>query len=204
MLEAPERDYVPGPVTPRRVSASPNLRLRQDFDDDVYQDVHEDLDEEGGARLTQRRPGLRLSLRGLPRTRAGRIAAGVGALLLAAMCVGVLVEAHSLLMHDERFFIPSTSSIEIEGNTHVTRAELLSVFGAPAAREPAHRHTRDRRAHLFRTNRGARGDLAGPSGLRSPAVATDPKLTHSGQKRSFPKRKEFPDFTQLPPDSAVA
>jgi integrase len=34
--------------------------------------------------------------------------------------------------------------------------------------------------------------------------ATDPKLTHSGQKRSFTKRKEFPDFTQLPPDSAVA
>jgi len=148
VLEAPERDYVPGPVTPRRVSASPNLRLRQDFDDDVYQDVHEDLDEDGGARLTQRRPGLRLSLRGLPRTRAGRIAAGVGALLLAAMCVGVLVEAHSLLMHDERFFIPSTSSIEIEGNTHVTRAELLSVFGEDVERNIFRVSLPERRAEL--------------------------------------------------------
>jgi len=135
-------------VTPRRVSASPNRRLRQDFDDDVYQDVHEDLDEDGGARLTQRRPGLRLSLRGLPRTGAGRIAAGVGALLLAAMCVGVLVEAHSLLMHDERFFIPSTSSIEIEGNTHVTRAELLSVFGEDVERNIFRVSLPERRAEL--------------------------------------------------------
>ena len=39
-----------------------------------------------------------------------------------------------MLLHDERFVIPSSSAIEIEGNAHVTRAQLLSIFGGDVER----------------------------------------------------------------------
>jgi cell division protein FtsQ len=38
------------------------------------------------------------------------------------------------LLHDERFVIASSSSLEFEGNAHVTRAQLLGIFGADVER----------------------------------------------------------------------
>jgi cell division protein FtsQ len=42
--------------------------------------------------------------------------------------------ARDYLLHDERFVIPSSSSIELEGNVHVTRAQLLGIFGGDVER----------------------------------------------------------------------
>ncbi len=45
------------------------------------------------------------------------------------LCFGALWLGRTVLLHNERFYIPSSSSIDFEGNAHVTRTQLLSVFG---------------------------------------------------------------------------
>jgi cell division protein FtsQ len=42
--------------------------------------------------------------------------------------------ARNALMHDDRFVIPSSANIEVQGNEHVTRAQLLSIFGEDVER----------------------------------------------------------------------
>jgi len=79
--------------------------------------------------------GVRLRVRGgLPRTRRGQIAAGVGLLLFILVCSGAFMMARNALMHDDRFAIPSSAYIEVQGNEHVTRAQLLSIFGEDVER----------------------------------------------------------------------
>ncbi len=58
----------------------------------------------------------------------------VGWLCVWGLCAGLYVGARSFLLHDERFVIPSSSSIEFQGNAHVTRAQLLSIFGEDVER----------------------------------------------------------------------
>ncbi len=53
-------------------------------------------------------------------------------------------------MHDERFVIPSSSSIEFQGNAHVTRAQLLSIFGEDVERNIFMVSLPERRAELER------------------------------------------------------
>jgi cell division protein FtsQ len=128
VLEAPERNYAPESVVPRRVTASPNRKLRRDFTEEFADDFDDD------AAAMPRRSGLRFRFRGLPQTMGGRIAAGV----LLALCLGlsgaILILARNVLLRDERFVIQSSSSIEFLGNAHVTRAQLLSIFGEDVER----------------------------------------------------------------------
>jgi cell division protein FtsQ len=58
--------------------------------------------------------------------------------------------ARSFLLHDERFLIPSSSSIEFQGNAHVTRAQLLSIFGEDIERNIFRVSLPERRAELER------------------------------------------------------
>jgi cell division protein FtsQ len=58
--------------------------------------------------------------------------------------------ARSFLLHDERFLIPSSSSIEFQGNAHVTRAQLLSIFGEDIERNIFKVSLPERRAELER------------------------------------------------------
>jgi cell division protein FtsQ len=54
------------------------------------------------------------------------------------------------LLHDERFVIPSSSSIEFDGNGHVTRAQLLGIFGGDVERNIFTVSLAERRAELER------------------------------------------------------
>ena len=58
--------------------------------------------------------------------------------------------ARSFLLHDERFVIPSSSSIEFQGNAHVTRAQLLSIFGGDVERNIFTVSLAERRAEMER------------------------------------------------------
>lgn len=145
VLEAPERNYAPESVVPRRVTASPNRKLRRDFSDDFT----DDFDDED-APVIPRRSGLRLRFRGLPQTVGGRIAAGVVLTLCLGLCGAVFMFARDVLLHDERFVIPSFSSIEFVGNAHVTRAQLLSIFGEDVERNIFSVSLPQRRAELER------------------------------------------------------
>jgi cell division protein FtsQ len=149
VLEAPEKNYASetrGSRGPRRVSASPDRKLRRDLSEDFADDPYWEDD----APVGRRKAGLRVRFRGMPATKWGRIAAGCGALVLLGICAGVFLMARSFLLHDERFVIPSSSSIEFEGNAHVTRAQLLSIFGGDVERNIFTVSLADRRAEMER------------------------------------------------------
>jgi cell division protein FtsQ len=120
--------------------------MRRDFIEDFADDPYEDED----APVGRRKAGVRVRFRGLPATKWGRIFAG----FLLLLCVGVgaaaFLMAKSYLLHDERFVIPSSSSIEFEGNAHVTRAQLLGIFGGDVERNIFTVSLEQRRAELER------------------------------------------------------
>jgi cell division protein FtsQ len=144
VLEAPERKYASEPVVPRRVTASPNRKLRRDFSEEFADDFDDDED----APVASRRSGLRLRFRGLPRTMKGRVVAGVVLALCLGLCGAVLMFARNVLLHDDRFVIQSSSSIEFTGNAHVTRAQLLSIFGEDVERNIFNVSLAQRKAEL--------------------------------------------------------
>jgi cell division protein FtsQ len=130
VLETPSQDYAPEFSRPRRTSLNPTRKMRGDLPDDFEDDLDED-----DLPATRRRGGIRLRVRGgLPRTKWGRIAALVMVLAFAGLCAAGYTIARDYVLHDDRFMIPSSSAIEIQGNEHVTRAQLLSIFGGDVER----------------------------------------------------------------------
>jgi cell division protein FtsQ len=98
--------------------------------------VLEEDDDEMPVPRTRRRVPVK---RGpLPRGRLGRILVISG--IVGAFCavVAVCVAVHSFFMTDARFRIETASSIQVLGNSQVTRPELLSVFGGDIGRNIFH------------------------------------------------------------------
>jgi cell division protein FtsQ len=120
--------------------------LRRDLSEDFAEDPYADDYEENAA--IRRRGGVRVRFGGMPRNRRGWIFAGVLLLLCLGLCAGILAVARDFLLHDERFVIPSSSSIEFEGNEHVTRAQLLGVFGEDVERNIFRVPLAERRSEL--------------------------------------------------------
>jgi len=124
---------------------APKRKLRRDFSEDFADDFPED-DGPPGKRRSQ---GLRLRFRwGLPATKWGRMAAGLALVVLAGLCFGALLLVRDSVMHDPRFFIQSASSIEIQGNVHLTRDELINIFGEDVERNIFYVSLAQRRAEL--------------------------------------------------------
>ena len=133
VLEAPTKSLVPKFGGPRRVPGAASLRrdLTEDFAGGRRVSAVADADDEIENYVRPRRlSGLRFRLKGgVPRSMVGRV---MGAVVVLGGLVGftaVLWEARTLLLHDERLVIPSSAAIEITGNNHLTRPQLLSVFG---------------------------------------------------------------------------
>ena len=116
------------------------------------EDFSGDYDDEPELDLParRRRGGVRVSFTGglVPATRWGRIAAGGGLLLLLGGAVGGVLAVRSFLMHDPHFVIENSSAIEIAGNSHLTRAQLLSIFGGDVERNIFRIPLDDRRTQL--------------------------------------------------------
>jgi cell division protein FtsQ len=149
VLDASEPSYAPKSTTPRRISASPNRKLRRDFSEDF----EDDFNDEEDVPVERRRAGLsgiRLRFRGLPRTTGGRISAAIALSLCLGLCYATVALSRNILLHDERFFIPSSSAIEFDGNAHVTRAQLVGIFGEDIERNIFSVSLVDRRAELER------------------------------------------------------
>jgi cell division protein FtsQ len=79
--------------------------------------------------------GFKLRLRSrIPRSVAGRIATGIAILSIFGGVFFTLYEARAAVLHDPRLLIPSSRNVEITGNNHLSRAQLLSVFGGDVDR----------------------------------------------------------------------
>jgi len=99
----------------------------------------------------RRGPGAGLArLRRWPSSLAGRLVAG-GFLLLLVGAAGVAVAAmRRLAFTDPRFSVPGSQQIALEGNRHLSRAQVLSVFGADLERNIFRVDLAERRADLER------------------------------------------------------
>lgn len=145
VLEAQEDDSTYGvePRTRRRPSrlSMPAAPLDDEAEADPYDEP-----------AFQRQKGafsLRVR-RGLPKSWRGRLLFGAGVLaVIGILCAG-MAGLRSALLHDSRFVITTSSDIQVSGNDHVTRAEVLSVFGADLERNIFRVPLAERRADLER------------------------------------------------------
>jgi cell division protein FtsQ len=87
----------------------------------------------------------------LTKTTAGRIMLALSALVVIALFVLAGLAVKDFLDHDPRFRIDSASSIQIDGNSQLTRADLLTVFGADIGRNLFFVPLTERRKELEQT-----------------------------------------------------
>jgi cell division protein FtsQ len=88
--------------------------------------------EEDGFLRARRRVPVRRGL--IPPSRTGRILAALAVVLAVAGLILLAIVIRNFFRDDPRFRITTSSSIQIMGNSQVTRAELLSVFGSDLGR----------------------------------------------------------------------
>ena len=146
MLDAPVKGRGSDGAAVRRMPGAPTLR--RGLDRDMGEDFAEPRgrEEDGaGARGVRFRLGA-----GVPRTAWGRaVAAGV-VLAGIAGCAAAMWGMRSMLRHEPRLVIEASSAIQIEGNKHLTRGQLLSVFGEDVERNILTVPLAERRAELER------------------------------------------------------
>ena len=152
MLDAPEERYATRPDwegAPYRRAAAGLEVPRRGGSGGKAERFAED-DEYDGAR--GRRSGVRLRFDGglIPRTLWGRIAAGVALAMVVGSAIAGMFAIRSYLLRDEHFIVASPKSIQMEGNAHVTRAQMLSVFGGDVERSILAIPLDERRAELER------------------------------------------------------
>ncbi len=97
-----------------------------------------------------RRGSLRTKLGGWPKSMAGRIVWGVvGFGALSVVAVGAFV-VRSYFLHDQRFLMATSADIEILGDAHLSRPQVLSVFAGDLDRNIFRVPLAERRANLER------------------------------------------------------
>jgi len=156
---APERGSSPAPRRrAQRASANsrPDMRpdkQQRDFGNDSSADFAPPSSSPDEDFYPSRRAGgVRVRLSGslvrFPRTLWGRIVGGLLLLAFLAGIAGALLFVRNFFLHDERFVLQSTASIEIVGNTHITREQLLDIFGDDLERNIFKVTLADRRRQL--------------------------------------------------------
>jgi len=125
VLDAPERSRVPAGFKRGAPVTEMPLRREAAYDAGDFAD-----DAEGGLGGRAQR-GLRVSFHGglIPKTLWGRIAAGCGLLVVLGCAIAAMLGVRTFLLHDQHFIVADAQSIDIAGASHLTHAQLLSVFG---------------------------------------------------------------------------
>lgn len=113
-----------GAAPARRGAGARGQSPRRDQADDF-------ADREAVARVRRSHlGGIRFRLKGgVPRSVAGRVLAGAVALGALLAATAGLWEIRTAMLHDQRLVIASSSEIQIAGNNHLTRPQLLAIFG---------------------------------------------------------------------------
>lgn len=142
VLEAPEVEYAPKVMASRKKPAAPDRTMRRDFSD--FDDDFDDVPQP-----RRRQAGVKVRLRGgLPKSWGGKMGIVAAVLVLVGLCAAAVMVAKTAILHDDRFVIPSSSAIEVQGNSHVTRAQLLSIFGEDVERNIFRVSLDERKAEL--------------------------------------------------------
>jgi cell division protein FtsQ len=148
VLQAPRESFVPETSWRGRGPAPAGALHR------AYAGIYPEDGDDGRVSEEREYVPRRGSLRGrfgtLRRSMVGRVFLVVAALLLlTAVAVGVSAVRY-LVLHDPRFVLSTSDDIEVEGNAHLTRAQVLSVFAADLERNIFRMSLAERRADLER------------------------------------------------------
>ena len=81
-----------------------------------------------------RRGSFTFRWRGLWRSVGGRILLGSVLVITLAVLITGFVAVRYFLLHNDHFVVTTSSDIQISGNQHLTRTQVLSVFGADLER----------------------------------------------------------------------
>jgi cell division protein FtsQ len=85
-----------------------------------------------------------------PRTTGGWVLWGSAVALALGLVATAAYTVRYYLLHDDRFIVTTSADIQIAGNEHLTRAQVLSVFGADLERNIFKAPLAERRADLER------------------------------------------------------
>jgi cell division protein FtsQ len=121
--------------------------------DSAYANAYpDDIDAQSEFERQSNHPRVRFSIHGglLPKSLWGRIAMSCGLLLLAGAGIAGALAVVRFLLHDEHFTVSGSQSIQIAGNSRLTNAQLLSVFGEDVDRNIFNISLAQRRAQLER------------------------------------------------------
>ena len=151
MLDAPENSRVPQQRRAaglKRSAPVTEMPLRRDSTHKDY----DRFDEDAPDQRQRARGGVRISFRDglIPKTLWGRIAAACLLMLAAGAVIVSALIVRSFLLHDARFVVPTSESIELAGAGHLTHAQLLSIFGEDVGRNIFTIPLNDRRVELER------------------------------------------------------
>ena len=160
VLDAPEEKYAPEPAGrsawqgrgPAPAGALHRVYGMDSYANEGYGNGGADGSgyEADETEYVPRRGNLKLRLRGFPRSIGGRIVLGVVVFCgLGAVAVAVAGVRYYLL-HDPRFQVVSSDDIQIDGAQHLTRGQVLSVFGADLERNIFRVSLAEREADLER------------------------------------------------------
>ena len=148
VLDGPLEDdstyYEGGSSRRRRPSRKASYEIPEDEDPD-YSDVFDEpaFKRQGGA--------FKLKVRkGLPKSWVGRALFALGFLAAVGAIFAGLAGLRSALLHDSRFVMTTSEDVQVIGNHNVTRAQVLSVFGADLERNIFRVPLNERRADLER------------------------------------------------------
>jgi cell division protein FtsQ len=108
----------------------------------------DDSEEDASFLRSRRRVAVRRGY--LPQGRVARIGVAAGAVVLIGGLAWLGYAVRQFAAHDPRFRIDSSENIQILGNSEVTQAELLSVFGSDMGRNVFFVPLSDRRIELER------------------------------------------------------
>ncbi len=148
VLSAPRESFVPETSWRGRGPAPAGSLHRATAGN--YPDDLDDAPATGEGPYVPRRGSMRGRFDALRRSLPGRIVLGLSVLLVfAAAVIGVAAARYSVL-HDPRFLLSTSDDIAVEGNAHLTRDQVLSVFGGDLERNIFRMSLAERRADLER------------------------------------------------------
>jgi cell division protein FtsQ len=132
--------YQNGPALAEHLPAEeflrPEVKVRTRLQRPIPRVDEEDASEEEAFLRARKRVPVRKGFLPpfLTKTIPGRVALGFFGVILVVLCVMLVMAVQNFLDHDPHFRIDSAANIQIDGNSQLTRADLLSVFGADIGR----------------------------------------------------------------------
>jgi cell division protein FtsQ len=150
VLTAPEENYASeGDGRKSRRGPAPAGALQRGYREDRYGDSGAEGSYADEAEYVPQR-GKVLRFRSLPRSVAGRVVLGVATFAVLAAVGVAFAEVRSYLLYDARFVVASSDDIQITGADHLTRDQILSVFGSDLERNIFRVSLGERQADLER------------------------------------------------------